>query len=126
MTDTRQKVASRYNWRWWTIDAVSWDSDTRQSLRERVLGKRTERPKLTALGRMIESAQVRDREAAIALGHEFLDRFAHEARGTISVEIRISPPNRRSWTKETRGVDAKRTARAEQSDRPTGTYASCS
>ena len=92
MTHTRQKVASRYNWRWWTIDAVSWDSDTRQSLRERVLGKRTERPKLTALGQTIESVQVRDRKAAVAVGHESLDRFAREPRGTISVEIRISPP----------------------------------
>lgn len=82
----------RFNWRRWTVDVVLWDSDTRQSLYYRVLGKRTERPELTALGEIIASAQVVDREAAVAAGHRFLDEFAHEAHGTRSVEIHISGP----------------------------------
>jgi hypothetical protein len=82
----------RFNWRRWTTDVVVCDSDTRESLYYRVLGKRTERPQLTALGEIIATVQVPDREEAVAAGHRFLDEFAREAQGTRSVEIHISAP----------------------------------
>ena len=82
----------RFNWRRWTTDVVLWDSDTRESLYYRVLGKRTERPQLTALGEIIATAQVPDREAAVAAAHKFLDEFAGEVCGARSVEVHISAP----------------------------------
>jgi hypothetical protein len=82
----------RFNWRRWTADAVVWDSDTRQSLHDRVLGKRTERPKLSAVGEIIATVQVPDREAAVAAARRFLDEFAGEVRGAKSIAIEISAP----------------------------------
>jgi hypothetical protein len=82
----------RFNWRLWTADVTSWDSDTRRSLYYRVLGKRTERPQLTALGEIIATVQVLDREAAVAAGHKFLDEFAGEVRGAKSIAIEINAP----------------------------------
>ena len=82
----------RFNWRRWTTDVVLWDSDTRQSLYYRVLGKRTERPQLTALGEIIATAQVADREAAVTAAHRFLDEFAHQAHGAMSIAIEIAAP----------------------------------
>jgi hypothetical protein len=80
----------RFNWRRWTTDVVLWDSDTRESLYYRVLGKRTERPQLTALGEIIATAQVPDREAAVAAARRFLDEFAGEAHGAMSIAIEIA------------------------------------
>jgi hypothetical protein len=82
----------RFNWRHWTTDVVRWDSDTKGSLHDRVLGKRTERPQLTALGEIIATVQVPDHEAAVAAGHRFLDAFAGEVRGAKSLAIEISAP----------------------------------
>jgi hypothetical protein len=82
----------RFSWRRWTTDVVVWNSDTRRSLYYRVLGKRTERPQLTALGEIIATAQVPDREAAVAAAHRFLDEFAGEVRGAMSVAIEIAAP----------------------------------
>jgi hypothetical protein len=82
----------RFNWRRWTTDVVRWDSDTRQSLYYRVLGKRTERPQLTALGEIIATVQVPDREAAITAAHRLLDEFAGEVHGAMSMAVEISAP----------------------------------
>jgi hypothetical protein len=85
---------SRFNWRRWTVDVVRWDSDTPQSRYGRLLARKTERPKLTELGEIIASAQVADREAAVAAAHDFIDKFAHAASGTVSVEVHISGPEK--------------------------------
>jgi hypothetical protein len=82
----------RFNWKQWTTDVVAWDSDTRGSLHDRVLGKRTERPQLTALGEIIATAQVPNREAAVAAGHRFLGEFAGEVRGAKSISVEINAP----------------------------------
>jgi hypothetical protein len=82
----------RFNWRRWTTDVVLWDTETRGSLHSRILGKRTERPQLTALGEIIATAQVPDRQAAVAAAHRFLDEFAGEVHGAMSIGIEIAAP----------------------------------
>ena len=100
----------RFNWRLWTIDVVRWDSDTPQSRYGRLLARKTERPKLSALGEIIESAQVSDREAAVAAGHELLDRFAGQARGTVTIEIHLAGPEQT--------IEDEKQARLRRADRP--------
>lgn len=82
----------RFNWRRWTTDVVVWNRDLPQSRYGRLLARKTERPDLPALGEIVDTAQVIDRQAAIAAGHRLLDRFAHEVRGAVSMEIHISGP----------------------------------
>jgi hypothetical protein len=82
----------RFSWRHWTTDALLWHRDLPQSRYDRLLARKTERPKVPALGEIIETAQVTDRQAAIAAGHLLLDQFAHEVRGAVSIEIHISGP----------------------------------
>ena len=79
-------------WRHWTTDALLWHRDLPQSRYARLLARKTERPNVPALGEIIETAQVTDRQAAIAAGHLLLDQFAHEVRGAVSLEIHISAP----------------------------------
>jgi hypothetical protein len=82
----------RFNWRRWTADAVRWNRDIPQSRYDRLLARKTERPKGPALGQIVETAQVSDRQAAVGVGHRLLDQLAHEVRGAVSIEIHISGP----------------------------------
>jgi hypothetical protein len=82
----------RFNWRRWTADAVVWNRGLPQSRYGRLLARKTERPEVTALGEIIASAQVADREAALAAAHRFLDEFAGEVHGAMSIAIEISAP----------------------------------
>lgn len=82
----------RFSWRQWTADAVVWNRGLPQSRYGRLLARRTERPEVTALGKIIASAQVPDREAALAAAHKFLDEFAGEVHGAMSIAIEISAP----------------------------------
>jgi hypothetical protein len=82
----------RFSWRRWTADVVLWHRDLQQFRYNRLLARKTERPEVPALGEIIETAQVTDPQAAIDTGHRLLDRFAHEVRGAVSLEIHISGP----------------------------------
>jgi hypothetical protein len=82
----------RFSWRRWTTDVVRWNRDIPQSRYGRLLARKTERPEVTALGEIIASAQVADREAAVTAAHRFLDEFAGEVHGGMSIAIEISAP----------------------------------
>ena len=82
----------RFNWRRWTTDVVVWNRDIPQFRYDRLLARKTERPKVPALGEIIATVQVSDRWAAVGAGHRLLDQFAHEVRGAVSIEIHISGP----------------------------------
>ena len=63
----------------WTVGARRWTLDSpEQEL---------------AIGQEIETLEVPDRELAVALAHHLLDKHAHEAFGTISLEIHVMPPH---------------------------------
>ena len=55
----------RFNWRRWTTDVLRWHRDLPQSRYSRLLARKTERPDVPALGEIVETAQVIDRQAAI-------------------------------------------------------------
>jgi hypothetical protein len=82
----------RFSWRRWTIDVVLWNRDIPQARYHRVLARKTERPNVPALGEVITTAQVRDREAAVAAAHRFLDEFAGGVHGAMSIGIEIAAP----------------------------------
>jgi hypothetical protein len=82
----------RFNWRRWTTDVGRWHRDLPQSRYSRLLARKTERPDVPALGEIIATAQLPDREAAVAAGHRFLDEFVGEVHGAMSIAIEISAP----------------------------------
>jgi hypothetical protein len=47
-----------------------------------------------ATGEDIETVGAPDRELAIVIAHHLLDKHAHEAFGTVSLEIHVMPPQR--------------------------------
>ena len=102
---------AKFDWKSWTIDAVLWDSNTPSSRYGRLLARKTERPKLSALGKIIATAQVSDREAAVAAGHDLLDKFAPEAHGTVTLEIHLSGPEQAvedEWEERLQRADRRR------------------
>ena len=76
----------------WTVEAVRWEFRKHKTEYERLLAKKGEEGPGVQLGQRIAGADVEDREFAIAIGRHFLDRFAEEAAGRMSLEIHIHPP----------------------------------
>jgi hypothetical protein len=56
-----------------------------------------------AIGQDIQIVEVADRELAVAIAHHLLDRHAHEAIGTMSLEIHVVPPQQPSSNREPSG-----------------------
>jgi hypothetical protein len=79
----------RFSWRRWTTDVVRWHRDIPQSRYGRLLARKTERPEVTALGEIIASAQVADREAAVAAAHILL---VHRSRQKIQPSLATRNP----------------------------------
>jgi hypothetical protein len=78
----------------WTVEAVRWEFRKHKTEYERLLAKKGEEGPGVQLGQRIAGADVEDREFAIAIGRHFLDRFAEEAAGRMSLEIHIHPPEK--------------------------------
>jgi hypothetical protein len=78
----------------WTVEAVRWEFRKHESEEERLLAEQGEEGPGVQLGQRIAGADVEDREFAVAIGHHFLDRFAGEAAGRMSLEIHLHPPLR--------------------------------
>jgi hypothetical protein len=78
----------------WTVEAVRWEFRKHETERERLLAEKGEEGPGVQLGQRIAGADVEDREFAVAIGHHFLDRFAEEAAGRMSLEVHLHPPLR--------------------------------
>jgi hypothetical protein len=78
----------------WVVEAVRWEFREHATEYQRLLAKKGEKGPGVQLGQRIAGADVEDREFAIAVAHHFLDRYAEEAAGRMSLEIHIHPPER--------------------------------
>ena len=78
----------------WRVEANRWVHSEFATPCERLLARRYERRPGIEQGEELESAEVADRTAAIALAHQYLDRHAEEAVGRTSLEVHIRPPAR--------------------------------
>jgi hypothetical protein len=76
----------------WTVEAVRWEFREHETEYQRLLAKKRDKGPGVQLGQRIAGADVEDREFAVAIGHHFLDRFAQEAAGRMSLEIHVHPP----------------------------------
>ena len=76
----------------WSVEAVRWEFRQHESEYQRLLAKKGEEGPGVQLGQRIAGADVEDRDFAIAIAHHFLDRFAEEAAGRMSLEIHVHPP----------------------------------
>ena len=76
----------------WTVEAVRWEFREHETEYDRLLAKKGEKGPGVQLGQQIGAIDVTDREFAIAIAHHFLDRFAEEAAGRMSLEIHVHPP----------------------------------
>jgi hypothetical protein len=77
----------------WTVEAIRWEFRDHRTEYDR-LAKKGEKGPGVQLGQQIAGADVEDREFAIAIAHHFLDRFAEEAAGRMSLEVHVHPPLR--------------------------------
>jgi hypothetical protein len=71
---------------------VRWEFRKHETEYERLLAKKGEEGPGVQLGQRIAGADVEDREFAVAIAHHFLDRFAGEAAGRMSLEVHLHPP----------------------------------
>ena len=78
----------------WRVEANRWVYSEYATPYERLLASKHQRGPGLEQGEELESADVPDRAAAIALAHQYLDRHAEEAVGRTSLEIHIRPPAR--------------------------------
>jgi hypothetical protein len=78
----------------WRVEANRWVYSEFATPCERLLASKYERGTGIEQGEEIESADVADRNAAIALAHQYLHRHAEEAVGRTCLEIHIRPPAR--------------------------------
>jgi hypothetical protein len=78
----------------WTVEAVRWEFRKHETEQERLLAEKGEEAPGVQLGQRIAGADVEDREFAIAIAHHFLDPFAEEAAGRMSLEVHLHPPQR--------------------------------
>jgi hypothetical protein len=56
-----------------------------------------------AIGQDIQTVEVSDRELAVAIAHHLLDKHAHEAFGTMSLEVHVVPPQQAPSDKKPSG-----------------------
>jgi hypothetical protein len=78
----------------WTVEAVRWEFREHETEYQRLLARKREKGPGVQLGQRIAGADVEDREFAIAIAHHFLDRYAEEAAGRMSLEIHVHPPEK--------------------------------
>jgi hypothetical protein len=78
----------------WTVEVVRWEFRKHETEQERLLAEKGEQGPGVQLGQRIAGADVEDREFAIAIAHHFLDRYAAEAAGRMSLEVHLHPPQR--------------------------------
>jgi hypothetical protein len=76
----------------WTVEAVRWEYRKHETEQERLLAEKGEEGPGVQLGQQIAAVDVEDRQFAVAIGHHFLDRYAEEAAGRMSLEIHVHPP----------------------------------
>jgi hypothetical protein len=76
----------------WTVEAVRWELREHETEYDRLLAKQGEQGPGVQLGQQIGAIAVTDRAFAIAVAHHFLDRYAEEAAGRMSLEIHVHPP----------------------------------
>jgi hypothetical protein len=78
----------------WTVEALRWEFREHETEYDRLLAKKGEKGPGVQLGQQIGAIEVTDRAFAIAVAHHFLDRYAEEAAGRMSLEIHVHPPER--------------------------------
>jgi hypothetical protein len=78
----------------WTVEAVRWEFRKHETEHERLLAEKGEEGPGVQVGQRIAGADVEDRAFALAIAHHFLDRFAEEAAGRMSLEVHLHPPLR--------------------------------
>ena len=78
----------------WTVQVLRWEFREHASERERLLAEGEERGPGVQLGQQIGAIAVTDRPFAIAVAQHFLERYAEEAAGRMSLEIHVHPPER--------------------------------
>jgi hypothetical protein len=78
----------------WTAEVLRWEFRMHANEQERLQAEKGEEDPGVQLGQRIAGVDVEDREFAIAIAHHFLDRFAEEAAGRMSLEIHIHPPEK--------------------------------
>src|SRR3954463_11168771 len=76
----------------WRGEAVRWIYSEFGSVYDLLLAKKGEMGPGDERGERVESADVPDGAAAIALAHRYLDQHVEEAAGRMSLEIHIRPP----------------------------------
>lgn len=78
----------------WTVEAVRWEFREHETEYQRLLARKREKGPGVQLCQQIAAVDLEDREFAIAVARHFLDRFAEEAAGRMSLEIHIYPPEK--------------------------------
>jgi hypothetical protein len=78
----------------WSIEVLRWEFRKHETEHERLTAEPGEEGPGVQLGQRIAGADVEDRAFAIAIAHHFLDRFADEAAGRMSLEVHLHPPLR--------------------------------
>jgi hypothetical protein len=73
---------------------VRWEFRKHGTEHERLAAEKGEEGPGVQLGQRIAGADVEDREFGVAIAHHFLDRFAGEAAGRMSLEVHLHPPLR--------------------------------
>jgi hypothetical protein len=76
----------------WTAEVVRWEYRKHETEHDRLLADKEEPG--VQLGERIALVDVDDRPLAVAIAHHFLDRFAEEAAGRMSLEVHLHPPLR--------------------------------
>jgi hypothetical protein len=78
----------------WTAEVVRWEYRKHETEHDRLLADKGEEDPRVQLGERIALVDVDDRALAVAIAHHFLDRFAEEAAGRMSLEVHLHPPLR--------------------------------
>jgi hypothetical protein len=78
----------------WSVEVLRWEFRKYETEHERLLAEKGEAVPGVQLGQRIAGVDVEDRELALAIAHHFLDRFAEEAAGRMSLEVHLHPPLR--------------------------------
>jgi hypothetical protein len=78
----------------WVVEAVRWEFREHESEYQRLFAKKGDKGPGVQLGEQIGAIEVTDRAFAIAVAHHFLDRYAEEAAGRMSLEIHVHPPEK--------------------------------
>lgn len=78
----------------WTAEVLRWEFRRDETEHDRLRADKGEGGPGVQLGERIALVDVDDRALAVAIAHHFLDRFAEEAAGRMSLEVHLHPPLR--------------------------------